>query len=101
MGDLVNRPAHYAAGGVECIDAIAAATEHLNGLDAVCTGNVIKYVWRWRLKNGLQDLQKARWYLDRLIAMETAAQLSAAGELDAYDKVERFALAQTEDSKHG
>lgn len=66
--DNVNHPAHYTGGKVECIEAIEAATNSLNGIEAVCTANVIKYMWRWRLKNGLEDLKKARWYLDRLIA---------------------------------
>jgi hypothetical protein len=67
MSDIVNKPAHY-QGRVECIDAIEAATVDLNGIQAVCVANVVKYVWRWKRKNGLEDLRKARWYLDRLIA---------------------------------
>ncbi len=65
--DNINHPNHYTTGKVECIDAIEAATEGLTGIQAVCTGNVIKYVWRWRRKNGVEDLRKARWYLDKLI----------------------------------
>lgn len=64
---VVHHPAHYTAGKVECIDAIEAATTGLEGIQAVCTANVIKYVWRWKRKGGVQDLRKARWYLDRLI----------------------------------
>ena len=67
MTDNVNRPNHYTAGKVECIDAIEAATNDLKGIEAVCTGNVIKYVWRWKRKNGLEDLKKAQWYLKKLI----------------------------------
>lgn len=66
--DVVERPAHYNQGGVECIDALAAATVELRGLEAVCTANAIKYLWRWKRKNGTEDLRKAKWYLDRLIA---------------------------------
>lgn len=44
-----------------------AATVQLTGLENICTAQVIKYVWRWKLKNGLEDLYKARWYLDCLI----------------------------------
>lgn len=65
--DMVNHPPHYASGGIECIDAIEEATKDLKGAEAVCTANVIKYMWRWKSKNGLQDLKKARWYLNRLI----------------------------------
>lgn len=67
-GDAVERPAHYNQGGIEAIDAIAAATVELRGIEAVCTANAIKYLWRWKRKNGAEDLRKAKWYLDRLIA---------------------------------
>lgn len=67
MEDKINHPNHYTSGKIECIDAIEAATVKLTGLEAVCTGSVIKYIWRWKLKNGVEDLKKARWYLDKLI----------------------------------
>lgn len=67
--DSVNHPSHYCQGGIECIDAIQAAVTSLSGMEAVCTGNVIKYVWRWKLKNGAEDLKKARFYLNKLILM--------------------------------
>lgn len=66
--DTVNHPAHYTAGKVECIEALESATENLSGIEAVCTANAIKYLWRWKHKNGAEDLKKARWYLDRLIS---------------------------------
>lgn len=66
--DNVNHPAHYTAGSIECIDAIEAATTGLSGPEAYGTGQVIKYIWRWKRKNGVEDLKKARWYLDRLIS---------------------------------
>lgn len=65
--DMVNAPPHYNQGGVECIDAIAAATIHKDGVEAFNVGNVIKYLWRYEAKNGVEDVKKARWYLDRLI----------------------------------
>ena len=64
--DLVNRPAHYTSGGIECIDAMQAAF----GAESVkdfCLCNSFKYLWRHRNKNGVEDLKKARWYLNRLI----------------------------------
>lgn len=66
---VVNHPEHYTANshGIECIDAIDAATEHLTGIEAVCTANAIKYLWRWKRKNGIQDLHKAKWYINHLI----------------------------------
>lgn len=67
MTDHIN-PTHYRQGEVECIDALAAATAHLCGIEAVCTANAIKYLWRWREKGGATDLSKAKWYIDRLLA---------------------------------
>lgn len=67
--DMVNHPPHYQSNsGIETIDVIKAFTEGLSGIEAVCTANVIKYICRWKSKNGLEDLNKAKWYLDRLIA---------------------------------
>lgn len=65
--EMVNHPLHYTSGKVECIDAIESATGDLTGIEAVCTANIIKYVWRWKLKNGVEDLEKAKWYLNKLI----------------------------------
>lgn len=65
--DNVNHPAHYTQGGIECIDALKAATANLKGIEAVCTSNAIKYLWRWKEKNGIEDLRKATWYIKRLI----------------------------------
>lgn len=61
--DMVNHPPHYTAGGIECIDALEAATIGLKGIEAVCTANAIKYLWRWKQKGGKQDLEKAIWYI--------------------------------------
>lgn len=73
--DPVNHPSHYAAGGIECIDAIAAAlTCQTDPVQAWLTGQVIKYLWRWPLKNGAEDLRKAQWYLNRLIESAEGAK---------------------------
>lgn len=64
--DMVNHPPHYTQGGIECIDAIKAATEGLNGFEGYCTGNAIKYLWRWKHKSGVEDLKKADWYIRKL-----------------------------------
>lgn len=66
MSDKIN-PDHYKQGAVECIDALEAATINLTGINAVCTANAIKYLWRWKEKNGLEDLRKAQWYINRLL----------------------------------
>lgn len=60
-------PDHYRQGKVECIDAIESATTDLHGIDAFCTGNAMKYLWRWNQKGGVDDLRKAQWYIQRLI----------------------------------
>lgn len=71
----VEHPSHYTSGGIECIDAMKAM---LAGYEQAkiatkfywhfLSGQVLKYLWRWPLKERpLQDLKKARWYLDRLI----------------------------------
>ena len=65
--DMVNHPFHYTQGGIECIDALKAATVSKTGIEAVCTANAIKYLWRYEEKNGIEDVKKARWYIDRLI----------------------------------
>ena len=65
--DMVNHPSHYTQGGIECIDALKAATISKTGIEAVCTANAIKYLWRYEEKNGIEDVKKARWYIDRLI----------------------------------
>ena len=65
LADMVNNPPHYNQAGVECIEAIRAATDE--GYQYYLQGNIIKYLWRYRYKNGVQDLEKAKWYLDKLI----------------------------------
>lgn len=70
MEDKVNHPAHYNSGKaqcgcgkrIECIDV----TRHMD----FNLGNAIKYIWRHSHKNGLEDLKKARWYLDDAIKMK-------------------------------
>ena len=64
--DMVNSPPHYNQTGIECIHAISAATDI--GFKYYLQGNVMKYLWRFDYKDKpLEDLQKAKWYLDRLI----------------------------------
>jgi|TARA_E500000318_G_scaffold101842_1_gene105666 hypothetical protein len=68
--DPVNRPSHYTQGSVECLDAIKSALGH-DGFEEFCRGQVLKYVWRAPHKNAnLQDYQKARFYLDKLISLK-------------------------------
>ena len=74
MVDMVNHPPHYTRGSVQCIDALASATVDLTGIEAVCTANAIKYLWRWKQKNGVEDLRKAQWYINKLIETSVAPQ---------------------------
>lgn len=68
MADMVNHPPHYISEtGMEVIDVIEAFTFDLKGIEAVCTANALKYICRWKHKNGVQDLEKAQWYIQHLI----------------------------------
>lgn len=68
MKDMVNHPEHYISdSGIEVIDVIEAFTSDLKGIEATDTGNIIKYICRWKHKNELEDLKKAQWYLNHLI----------------------------------
>lgn len=64
--DQVNNPVHYNHSGIECIQAIEAMTENMSGSIAPHAANVLKYLWRCEYKNGLEDIDKAIWYLNRL-----------------------------------
>lgn len=64
--DNVN-PSHYKDKAIETIDCIYSALGHQGTID-YCNGNVIKYVSRWRQKNGIEDLKKAQWYLNKAIS---------------------------------
>ena len=66
MSEKVNHPPHYMQGKVECIDAIESACTGLDGFEGYCTGNAIKYLYRWKHKNGLEDVRKAAWYVKKL-----------------------------------
>lgn len=92
--DLVNHPNHYETGKFECIEVMEEAL----GRDVVkgfCIGNAFKYLYRAKRKNGLEDLKKAQWYLNRVISMEDEdATKEGIRELERYtnetDKSERF-----------
>ena len=64
--DAVQHPSHYTQGGIECIEAIKASMT-ADGFCDYCKGNIVKYIWRWRDKGGVEDLRKASVYLDWLI----------------------------------
>lgn len=70
MGDAIN-PEHYKFGGIETINYIIAKLG-IEGAINFCLGNVIKYVSRESHKNGLEDLKKAQWYLNKAVELRDA-----------------------------
>jgi hypothetical protein len=69
---LVHSPPHYNQGGMEAIDYIKQQLGE--GIVDYCQGNVLKYLHRWRYKNGLQDLKKAQWYLNKMVEEQEAVE---------------------------
>ena len=68
--DAVNSPPHYKSGGIEAIEGIEASMD-TEAYAGYLKGNVMKYLWRYEKKGKpIEDLKKARWYLDRLIAAQ-------------------------------
>ena len=72
-GDDVSSPFHYNSGNIECIDAIKAASSK-EEFEGYLRANVLKYIWRFRYKDNIKDLRKAKWYLDRLILSVTVGE---------------------------
>ena len=69
MNDVVNHPGHYCTGSFECFEVMI----EVFGLEAVksyCICNAFKYLYRCKRKNGIEDLKKAVWYLNKLIGLE-------------------------------
>ena len=66
--DNVNRPPHYTDGEIECIDALRSMLG--DGFGDFCQGTIVQYLWRYKHKNGVEDLRKAEWYLNALIKHE-------------------------------
>ena len=71
--DVVNHPKHYTQGEIECIEAIEYINKKLSmkGYEGYCLGNFIKYIWRCNFKNGWEDIDKAIFYLNELLAEQT------------------------------
>lgn len=68
--ETVNHPSHYNQNGLETIDIIKAFCAELDGIEGFDIGNCLKYLTRWRHKNGIEDLKKAKWYLEHVIQYE-------------------------------
>lgn len=91
-GDPISPNYYMGKNNLQVIDVIASFTEGLDGVEAWVTGCIIKYVCRWKHKNGLEDLKKARWYLNKLIAyleqeQETEVELKESNTTTLYDMV--------------
>lgn len=82
--DSVNHPRHYTKGGIECIEAIKASM-FPGGFQDYCKGNVLKYIWRWREKGGIEDLEKADIYLRWLIESAAKEELKSMNEYHIVD----------------
>lgn len=73
----VNHPNHYQSkSGIETIKVMEAFCEDLTGPEAVYISNVVKYISRWKKKNGVEDLRKANWYLSQLIEMKDKEEMN-------------------------
>ena len=66
--DVVNHPSHYTQGGIECIDAMKSAFG-TDELAVYCKIAAFKYIWRCEHKNGLEDIKKAVWYLEKYLEL--------------------------------
>lgn len=67
--DNVNHPSHYETGKIECID-VMLETQGEESVKAFCICNALKYLYRHKRKNGVEDVEKARWYIDKYLELE-------------------------------
>ena len=68
MNDVVNHPSHYETGKFECID-VMQETQGVSAVKDFCLCNAFKYLYRCKRKNGLEDIKKAIWYLNKLVEL--------------------------------
>ena len=102
MSNNVDHPNHYQSEtGIEVIDVIKAFTSELSGEEAFCIGNAIKYICRYSKKNGVEDLEKAKWYIDRAISVRKEEFLKTpdpTADVKNTDNLERFLFASHEEA---
>ena len=92
--DNVNHPKHYEGScSIECIDAMRFALGD-EGLAYFCAGNAFKYLWRYKFKNGKEDLDKAGWYYDKLLELRYVKQEKRTIE-ELSDRVSKLYLTVT------
>lgn len=72
MSDMVNHPPHYETGDIECIDVLVA-TQGVYSVQDFCVCNAMKYLYRHKRKNGVEDVEKAVWYLNKYLELEEKA----------------------------
>lgn len=77
-------PEYYKKGPVECFDVIRIMTSEMNGEESFIVGCIIKYLWRYKHKDGIKDLEKAKTYIEELINVNNKTQEENNG--DGYDK---------------
>lgn len=70
--DNVNHPSHYETGKFECID-VMVETQGVGAVKSFCICNAFKYLYRHKNKNGIEDIKKAIWYLNKLVELEGKA----------------------------
>lgn len=68
MADMINHPSHYETGNFECID-VMTETQGVKAVMNFCVCNAFKYLYRHRNKNGIEDIKKAIWYLNKYIEL--------------------------------
>ena len=67
--EMVDHPSHYNMGKYECLDVVKELVKDMKGIEATLFFNAFKYLWRYKQKNGLQDLKKCEFYLKELISL--------------------------------
>jgi hypothetical protein len=68
MSDVVNHPKHYETGNFECID-VMLETQGKEAVKSFCLCNAFKYLYRHNRKNGVEDIKKAKWYIDKFLEL--------------------------------
>ena len=79
MADNVNHPTHYETGKFECID-VMVETQGVEAVQDFCICNAFKYLYRHRRKNGKEDIEKARWYINKYLELEEKDELKRVSE---------------------
>ena len=90
MADNVNRPAHYEAStSIECIEAMELMFD-LYDVQQFCLCNAFKYIWRHKHKNGLEDLDKAQWYINHAVQLYIDNDIEKDLWTDSIDKLQNL-----------